>query len=234
MKAEIVNLDNQPAGSIELPDAVFGLSPRRDILHRMVRWQLARRQAGTHKAKDRSEVIGSGRKIVRQKGSGGARHGNKKVPQFRGGGKAFGPKPRSHAIKLPKKFRALALRHALSAKAAAGELVILEEAKLEEPKTALLKRKLTAMGLDNALVIDGAELDGNFVLAAGNLPNIDVLPLAGVNVYDILLRRKLVLTKEAAAGLERRFKGATMPGERKAGVDGKAAAETGQAQAAAG
>ena len=208
MKAEIVNLDNQPAGEAELPEAIFGLEPRRDILHRMVRYQLAKRRAGTHSCKDRSQIRGSGRKIVRQKGSGGARHGNKKVPQFRGGGKAFGPKPRSHAIRLPKKLRALTLRHALSAKAGAGELVVLDKAVMDQPKTRVLGSKLAAMGLKSALVIDRQELDGNFVLAARNLPGIDVLPVEGLNVYDILRREKLVLTSGALEEVSRRFAGA--------------------------
>ena len=230
MKAEMVNLDNQPAGAVDLPAAVFGLKPRRDILHRMVRYQLAKRRAGTHSCKDRSQIRGSGRKIVRQKGSGGARHGNKKVPQFRGGGKAFGPKPRSHAIKLPKKLRALALRHALSAKKAAGELVIVDKAAIAQPKTKLLKNKLEAMKLASALIIDGGNPDANFARAARNLPGIDVLPVEGINVYDILRREKLVLTSAALEAIKQRFADALLPqeSESRAADDGGAAALAGE------
>jgi len=206
MKLDVVTLEAGAAGSVDLADDVFGLTPRKDILHRMVTYQLAKRRQGTHKAKERNEVAGSSKKIVRQKGSGGARHGNKKAPQFRGGGKAHGPRPRSHAIDLPKKVRKLAMKHALSAKAGANELVVLEDAKLEAAKTAALAKALSNLGLTSVLVVDGPEVDANFKLAARNLPNVDVLPLAGANVYDILRREKLVLTKAAAAGLEERLK----------------------------
>ncbi|MEM8986968.1 MAG: 50S ribosomal protein L4 [Pseudomonadota bacterium] len=206
MKLDVVTLDAGKAGSVDLADEVFGLEPRRDILHRMVTYQLAKRQQGTHKAKERNEIAGSSKKIVRQKGSGGARHGNKKAPLFRGGGKAHGPRPRSHAIDLPKKVRRLALKHALSAKAGASELIVLDAANLSEPKTKGLVSSFAKLNLTNALIIDGPELDNNFRLAARNIPNIDVLPLAGANVYDILRRDKLVLTKAAAAALEERLK----------------------------
>ncbi|MGE3870996.1 MAG: 50S ribosomal protein L4, partial [Pseudorhodoplanes sp.] len=182
-----------------------GLEPRQDLLHRMVRYQTLKRMAGTHHAQDRSEVNVTGKKVYKQKGTGGARHGDKSVPQWRGGGKAFGPKPRSHAIDLPKKVRALALKHALSAKAKAGEIVVLDAA-AGDGKTKTLKASFAKLELDNALIIDGTELQPGFALAARNIPNIDVLPVQGINVYDILRRRKLVLTKAAIAALEERFK----------------------------
>ncbi len=206
MKADVTTLDAGKAGSVELLDEVFALEPRADILHRMVSYQLAKRQAGTHKTKGRSEIAATGKKFVRQKGSGGARHGDRKAPQFRGGGKAFGPVVRSHAIDLPKKVRALALRHALSSKAKSDNLVIIDEAKLAEPKTKAAKEAFAKLGLSNALIIDGAELDSNFAKAASNIPNVDVLPVQGINVYDILRREKLVLTKAAVESLEARFK----------------------------
>ncbi|MDZ4792578.1 MAG: 50S ribosomal protein L4 [Hyphomicrobiales bacterium] len=206
MKLDVTSLDAKSAGSIELPDEVFGLEPRVDILHRMVRYQLLKRQAGTHYAKGRSEVIGTNKKIYKQKGTGQARHANKKAPQFRGGGKAFGPQPRSHAIDLPKKVRALALRHALSAKVKAFELIILDKAEIAEPKTGALRAQFEGMGLSSALIIGGTELQENFALAARNIPNVDVLPVQGINVYDILRRDKLVLTKAAVEALEERFK----------------------------
>jgi large subunit ribosomal protein L4 len=206
MQANVTTLDAGSAGTVELRDDIFGLEPRQDILHRMVRWQLLKRMAGTHHAQDRSEVNVTGKKMYKQKGTGSARHGDKSVPQWRGGGKAFGPKPRSHAIELPKKVRALALKHALSAKAKAGEIVVLDAAKLVEPKTKVLKQNFEKLDLANALIIDGVDLDVGFAKAARNIPNIDVLPVAGINVYDILRRRKLVLTKAAVAALEARFK----------------------------
>ncbi len=206
MRTEVTTLDATAAGSLELNDAIFNLEPRPDLLHRMVRWQQLKRMAGTHHAQDRSEVTVTGKKFVKQKGSGGARHGDKSAPQFRGGGKAFGPKPRSHAIDLPKKVRALALRHALSTKAKAGELIVLEKAEAPEGKTKALKARFDKLGLVNALFIDGSNLDVGFARAARNIPNIDVLPIEGINVYDILRRKKLVLTKAAVTALEERFK----------------------------
>ena len=206
MRAEVTTLDATAAGSVELNDTIFNLEPRPDLIHRMVRWQQLKRMAGTHHAQDRSEVTVTGKKFVKQKGSGGARHGDKSAPQFRGGGKAFGPKPRSHAIDLPKKVRALALRHALSTKAKAGELVVLEKAEAPEGKTKALKARFDKLGLVNALFIDGSNLDVGFARAARNIPNIDVLPVEGINVYDILRRKKLVLTKAAVTALEERFK----------------------------
>jgi len=206
MRAEMTTLDAASAGSVELNDAIFNLEPRPDILHRMVRWQMLRRMAGTHHAQDRSEVTVTGKKMYKQKGTGGARHGDKSVPQWRGGGKAHGPKPRSHAIDLPKKVRALALRHALSTKAKAGELVVLDHAAMPEGKTKILKARFEKLGLTNALFVDGSDLDDGFARAARNIPNIDVLPIEGINVYDILRRKKLVLTKAAVDALEARFK----------------------------
>jgi large subunit ribosomal protein L4 len=206
MKVDVTTLDAKKAGSVDLPDELFGLEPRADILQRMVRYQLAKRQAGTHHVKDRSLVSGTRAKMYKQKGTGRARHGNKLAPQFRGGGKAFGPVPRSHNIDLPKKVRALALKHALSSKAKSNELIILDKAELDEAKTKTLLQMFATLGLDSALIIGGPEVDNNFSLAARNIPNIDVLGLAGLNVYDILRRRKLVLTKSALEGLEERFK----------------------------
>jgi large subunit ribosomal protein L4 len=206
MKADVVSLDAASVGSIELRDDVFALEPRVDILQRMVRYQLSKRQAGTHKAKGRSEVNGPNKKIYKQKGTGQARHGNDKPPQFRGGGRAFGPVPRSHAHELPKKVRALALKHALSSKAQTNAILVLDKAELAEPKTAQLRSKFDGLGVKNALIIDGATLQANFALAARNIPNLDVLPVQGINVYDILRREKLVLTRAALQALEERFK----------------------------
>ncbi len=206
MKADVMTLDASPAGSIELNDEVFALEPRADILQRMVRYQLSKRQAGTHKAKQRSEVNGPNKKIYKQKGTGRARHGNDKPPQFRGGGRAFGPVPRSHAHDLPKKVRVLALKHALSSKAKSNALIVLDKAELEEAKTAKLRGQFEGLGLLNALIIDGASLQDKFALAARNIPNVDVLPVQGINVYDILRREKLVLTRAALEALEERFK----------------------------
>jgi large subunit ribosomal protein L4 len=206
MRAQVKTLDAGSAGEIELSDAIFGLEPRKDLIHRMVRWQLLKRMAGTHHVQDRSEVTTTGKKMYRQKGTGGARHGDKAVPQFRGGGKAFGPKPRSHAIDLPKKVRALALRHALSAKAKAGEVLVLDKAQSADGKTKGLKQAFDKLELSNALIIDGTEIEAGFARAARNIPNIDVLPVQGINVYDILRRKRLVLTRAALEALEARFK----------------------------
>jgi len=206
MKADVIKLDAKAAGSIELSDAIFGLEPRADILHRVVRYQLAKRQAGTHKVKTRSEVSYSTKKIYRQKGTGGARHGARSAPIFRGGGVYKGPTPRSHAHDLTKKFRALGLRHALSAKATAGELVVLDTATLKNAKTKDLAKVLENLGWKKALVIDGADVDANFALAARNIDGIDVLPSQGANVYDILKANTLVITKAGAEALEARLK----------------------------
>ncbi|RME64996.1 MAG: 50S ribosomal protein L4 [Alphaproteobacteria bacterium] len=206
MKAEVKTLDAGKAGSIELSDAVFGVPVRADILHRVVNWQLAKRRAFARAAKERSDVAGTGKKWGRQKGSGRARHGDRQAPIFVGGGKAHGPRARSFAYDLPKKVRALGLKNALSAKQAAGQLIILDSAALEEAKTKALKAKLDKLGLRSALVIDGAQVDANFKRAAANIPLIDVLPAIGANVYDILRRDVLVLTKAAVDALEARLK----------------------------
>jgi large subunit ribosomal protein L4 len=206
MEIKVTTLDGKAAGSVELKDAIFGLVPRPDILQRCVNWQLAKRQAGTHKVKNRSEINRTGKKLYRQKGTGNARHGSARVNIFRGGGRAFGPVVRSHAIGLPKKVRALALKHALSAKARDGNVVVLDKASLEETKSKALQARFGKLGFLSALIIDGAELDDNFCRAARNIPNIDVLPVQGINVYDILRRPTLVLTKAAIEALEARFK----------------------------
>jgi len=205
MELQITTLDGKDAGSVTLNADIFGLEVRQDILHRMVRYQQLKAMAGTHDVKNRSEGVRTGKKFVKQKGSGGARHGDRKAPQFRGGGRAFGPTPRSHAIDLPKKVRALALKHALSAKANAGELIILDSVAQSAPKTAALRTTFGKLEWINALIIDGAEVDQNFALAARNIPMIDVLPIQGINVADILRRKKLVLTKAALDALEARF-----------------------------
>ncbi|KIT14381.1 50S ribosomal protein L4 [Jannaschia aquimarina] len=205
MKLDVIKLDGGKAGSIELSDDVFGHEPRIDILHRVVRWQRNNAQQGTHKVKQRSEVSYSTRKIVRQKGSGGARHGSRKAPIFRGGGVYKGPTPRSHGHELPKKVRKLGLMHALSAKAREGQLVILDAANAEG-KTAALAKQVKDLGWKRVLVIDGAEVDAGFAQAARNLDNIDVLPSQGANVYDILKRDTLVLTKAGVEALEARLK----------------------------
>lgn len=204
MQAEVTNLDAQKAGTVALDDAVFGLTPRVDILHRMVVWQLAKRQAGTHKTKIRSEIRGTTKKFGRQKGSGGARHGNRKANIFVGGGRAHGPVVRSHAIGLPKKVRKLALKHALSDKAQAKQIIVLDAAKSKTGKTAVLKTQFEKLGIRNALIVDGTPND-QFVRAARNIPHIDVLPVVGINVYDILRRETLVLTKAALGSLEERL-----------------------------
>jgi large subunit ribosomal protein L4 len=206
MKLDVITLEAASAGSIELDDAIFGLEPRTDILHRVVRWQLAKRQQGTHSVLGKSEVSYSTKKIYRQKGTGGARHGSRKSPTFRHGGTYKGPTPRSHAHDLNKKFRSLGLKHALSAKAGAGELIVLDEAKLSEGKTKLLAQALKGLGWKRVLVIDGAAVDANFALAARNIDGIDVLPSVGANVYDILRRPTLVLTKAGVEALEARLK----------------------------
>lgn len=206
MKAAVTTLENKKAGDITLADEVFGLPPRKDILSRMVNWQLAKRRAGTHKVKERGEVAGSTRKIVRQKGSGGARHGSKRANIFRGGGVVHGPRVRSHEIDLPKKVRALALKTALSAKAAEGKLIVLDSDKAGSAKTKELRARFEALGWSNVLIVGGAALDENFARAARNLPGVDVLPQQGANVYDILRRDTLVLTKEAVEALEARLK----------------------------
>jgi large subunit ribosomal protein L4 len=206
MELKITTLDGAEAGSVNLSDAIFGLEPRADILQRCVTWQLAKRRAGTHAVQNRADVWRTGKKIYAQKGTGGARHGSARANLFRGGGRSFGPVVRSHAIDLPKKVRALALRHALSAKAKDGGIVVVDKAAVEGGKTKALKASFVKLGLKNALIVDGAEVDAGLKLAARNLPNIDVLPVQGINVYDILRRHKLVLTRAAIDALEARFK----------------------------
>ncbi|OAI31580.1 50S ribosomal protein L4 [Methylosinus sp. R-45379] len=206
MQISVTSYDGQDAGSIELADEIFGLEPRQDLIFRMIRWQLAKRRAGTHAVKNRADIARTGKKLHKQKGTGGARHGSRRAPQFIGGGRAFGPVVRSHEHDLPKKVRVLALKHALSAKAKDGAIIVWESASLTEPKTKLLKAGFDKTGLSSALIIDGAEPQANFALAARNLPRIDVLPVQGVNVYDILRREKLVLTRAAIDALEARLK----------------------------
>ena len=205
MKQDILNLDNKNVGTIELDESIFGLEVRPDILHRVVVWQLARRQQGTHLTKGRSDVALTPAKPFKQKGSGNARQGSRKGTQFRKGGVVFGPVVRDYAHDLTKKFRKLGLKTALSAKAKEGNLIIIDEAKLKAPKTKDLQSKLSVLGLSNCLVVDGKEVDVNFALASRNINGIDVLPTMGANVYDILRKDKLVLTTEAVACLKERL-----------------------------
>jgi len=206
MELNVTTLDGEKAGSITLSDAIFGLEPRADIIHRCVVWQLAKRQRGTHEVKGRADIARTGKKMYKQKGTGSARHGSARVNLFRGGGRSFGPHTRSHEIGLPKKMRALALKHALSAKAKDGGIIVVEALSVTEAKTRALRGHFTKLGLSNALLIDGAEVAAGVRSAARNLPNIDVLPVAGINVYDIMRRHKLVLTRAAVDALEARFK----------------------------
>jgi large subunit ribosomal protein L4 len=206
MKSKVLTLDNKAAGDIDLDDAVFGADVRKDILARMVNYQLAKRRAGTHKAKSRGEVQGTTKKAYKQKGTGRARHGSLRVVQYRGGGVVFGPVVRDHGHSLTKKVRKLAMKSALSAKQADGKLVILDEVKLGDGKTKALLEKLGKLGLSSALIVGGAEIDSNFARAAQNIAMIDVLPIQGANVYDILRRDTLVLTREAVQTLEARLK----------------------------
>jgi len=206
MEMKVTTLEGAAAGSVNVSDEIFGLEPRQDLIQRCIIWQLAKRQRGTHDVKNRAEIWRTGKKMYKQKGTGGARHGPARVNLFRGGGRSFGPTPRSHAIELPKKVRALALRHALSAKAKDGGIIVIDTLKIADAKTKALRANLDKLGLANALIIGGAEIDNGTRLAARNIPNIDVLPIQGINVYDILRRNKLVLTKDAIDALEARFK----------------------------
>jgi large subunit ribosomal protein L4 len=206
MELKITTLDGEEKGSVNLSDTIFGLEPRQDLIQRCVVWQLAKRRAGTHKVKGRAEIWRTGKKMYKQKGTGGARHGSQRANLFRGGGRSFGPVVRSHEIELPKKVRVLALKHALSAKAKDGGIVLIEDTKLAETRTKALKGHFAKLGVANALIIDGAEVDDGFRLAARNIPNIDVLPIQGINVYDILRRNTLVLTRAAVDALEARLK----------------------------
>ena len=205
MDIKITTLSGGEAGSVTLADEIFGLEPREDILQRVVRWQLAKRQQGTHQSLGRAEIARTGAKLYKQKGTGRARHGSARAPQFRGGGKAHGPVSRSHAHDLPKKLRALGLKHALSAKAKSGGLIVVDNIASTDGKTKAVATQLAGLGWTNALIIGGAELDVNFSRSARNLPNIDVLPVQGINVYDILRRQTLVLSKAAVEALEERF-----------------------------
>lgn len=214
MDLKITNMEGSEAGTLQVSDAIFGLEPRQDILQRCVVWQLSRRQAGTHKVKGRSEIHRTGKKIYRQKGTGGARHGSARANLFRGGGRSHGPVVRSHAIDLPKKVRALALRHALSSKAKDGGIVVIENADFGGGKDGLktkgLKEQFGKLGFANVLIIDGAEVAADFQRAARNLPHVDVLPVQGLNVYDIMRRQKLVLTRAAIDAIEARFSGSSV------------------------
>jgi len=205
MKLDVIKLDGGKAGSVELGDEIFGLDPRADILHRVVRWQRNKAQAGTHKVKTRSEVSYSTKKIYRQKGTGGARHGARSAPIFRGGGIYKGPTPRSHAHDLPKKVRMLGLKHALSAKMKDGSLVIIDSIE-SDGKTGVLAKQVRDLGWKRTLIIDGAEVNANFAKAAANIDGLDILPSMGANVYDILKRDTLVLTKAGVEALEARLK----------------------------
>jgi len=206
MDIVINTLGGEEAGQLQLSDAIFGLEPREDILQRVVRWQLAQRQQGTHQAQTRADVKRTGAKMYKQKGTGRARHSSARAPQFRGGGKAHGPVLRDHAHNLPKKFRALGLRHALSVKARLKDLLIIDEFNIENGKTKDLASALGKLHIDNALFIGGAEIAPGFKQAAVNIPNVDILPIQGANVYDILRRGKLILSKAAVEALEERFK----------------------------
>jgi len=205
MKAKVVTLDNKAAGDIELNDDIFGLDARRDILQRVVEWQRAKARAGTHKTKDRSEVSGPGKKPFKQKGGGRARQGTLRGPQMEGGGKAHGPVVRSHEYSMPKKVRKLALKMALSAKQKAGQLVVVDDVKTKEAKTAAVAASFASLSLTRPLIITGAEVDANFAKAARNIKGVDVLPTQGANVYDILRHKELVLTKDAVEGLHARL-----------------------------
>ena len=206
MDIKITTLAGKAAGEVTLSDEIFGLEPREDILQRVVRWQLAKKQQGTHKTKGRAEIARTGAKMYRQKGTGRARHSSARAPQFRGGGNAHGPVVRSHEHDLPKKVRALGLKHALSAKVKSESLIVIDDLAVKDAKTKALVASFEKLGLTNALMIGGAEIDVNFKRAAANIPNIDVLPIQGINVYDILRRGTLVLSKAALEALEERFK----------------------------
>ncbi len=206
MDVKVTTLDGKSAGSVTLNKDIFGLEPRTDLIQRCIVWQLAKRRAGTHAVKNRADIWRTGKKIHAQKGTGGARHGSARANLFRGGGRSFGPHPRDHSIDLPKKVRALALRHALSAKAKDGGIIVLDDIAAKDAKTKGLTAQFEKLGLANALIIGGAQIEENFGRAARNIPNIDVLPVQGINVYDILRRQQLVLTKAAVEALEARFK----------------------------
>lgn len=206
MKLSVIKLDGKASGDVELSDAIYGITDiRGDLLARYVNWQLAKRRAGTHKVQTRNENSRTGKKMYKQKGTGGARHGSRRAPQFVGGSRAFGPVVRDHGFSLPKKVRALALKHALSAKAKGGQLVVVDTLALKEAKTAALREQIGKLGWTKTLVIDGATVEDNFALAARNIPHVDVLPAVGLNVYDILRAETLVLSKAAVEAIEARF-----------------------------
>jgi large subunit ribosomal protein L4 len=206
MDLDIFSLDGKKSGSVKLADDIFGLEVRSDLLNRCVNWQLNKRRAGTHQVKNRADIWRTGKKMYAQKGTGRARHSSARANLFRGGGRSFGPQVRSHETAFPKQLRALALKHALSSKAKSSDIIVLADAKLGEAKTKKLAANFKKLGCESALIIDGAEMDKNFGLAARNMPHVDVLPVAGINVYDILRRNKLVLTKAALEALEARLK----------------------------
>lgn len=206
MQMDVTTLGGESAGSIELDETIYGLDPREDLIARCVRWQLAKRRAGTHAVKNRAAIWRTGKKLYKQKGTGNARHGSARVAQFRGGGRAFGPQVRSHEHDLPKKVRALALRHALSSKARGQAIVVVDDISLDAPKTKVLREQFGKRGWSSVLIISGSEVEPNFGLASRNLPNVDVLPVQGINVYDILRRDTLVLTRAAVDALEARFR----------------------------
>lgn len=216
MKAKIITLENKAVGEIELADAIFGLEPRADILARVVEWQRAKARAGTHKTKTRSEVSGTGKKPFKQKGTGNARQGTLRGPHQEGGGRAHGPVVRSHAVKMPKKVRALGLKMALSAKQKAGELFIMDTAQATDAKTKAFAASFAAIGLTKPLFIDGAEVNEGFAKAARNIKGVDILPAQGANVYDILRHKELVLTKAAVVALVARFATADAPASKSA------------------
>ena len=205
MKYEVLTLDKKPAGSIDLPKEIFEVVPRKDILARVVNWQLAKRRAGTHSTKTISEISGTTKKPFAQKGTGRARQGSLRSPQMRGGATIHGPVPHSHEFALPKKVRALGLRMALSGKALDKKLVVIESERAATPKTRDMKKLIDGFGFKKALFVGGAELDGNFKLALGNIENMDALPAIGANVYDILNHETLVLSKDAVAALVKRL-----------------------------
>jgi large subunit ribosomal protein L4 len=204
VKTKVLNLDNGQAGEVDLNESIFGLEPRKDLIQRVVVWQLAKRRAGTHKVLTRGEINRTKKKVYKQKGTGQARHGARSAPLFVGGAKAMGPVTHSHEFDLPKKVRALGLKHALSSKAKDGAIVVLDEAKAKEVKTNDLAKRFGKMGLNSALIVDG-EFDKNFQLSARNLTHVDLVPVAGINVYDIMRRDTLVLTKAALAAIEERL-----------------------------
>ena len=206
MELKVTGLDGKKSGSVTVSDEIFGLEPRADIIHRCVIWQLAKRQRGTHEVKNRADIHRTGKKLYAQKGTGGARHGSARVNLFRGGGRSFGPHTRSHEIGLPKKVRALALKHALSAKAKDDGIIVIDALNMKDAKTKELLGHFEKLGLSNALLIDGAQVEASVLSAARNIPNIDVLPVVGINVYDVMRRKTLVLTKAAIDALEARFK----------------------------